>query len=66
MTLKRALLFCLLLSCRLAVAEPKIAVLGLAEEKSLESVAVQLAVDASNSRTAASFPAEALVCGADQ
>jgi ABC-type branched-subunit amino acid transport system substrate-binding protein len=55
MTLKRALLCCLLLSGRLAVAEPKIAVLGLAEEKSLESVAVQLAVDASNSRSASSF-----------
>lgn len=33
-------------------AEPKLAVLGLSEEKSLESVAVQLAVDASNSQTA--------------
>jgi ABC-type branched-subunit amino acid transport system substrate-binding protein len=52
MDLKKLLFLAALACCRSAAAEPKLAVLGLAEEKSLESVAVQLAVDASNSITA--------------
>ena len=52
MILKRALLFVLLALSGPALAEPKLAVLGLSDEKSLESVAVQLAVAAANSGTA--------------
>ena len=53
----RSLIAALILACcRPALAEPKLAVLGLSDEKSLESVAVQLAVDASNSVTAGTGP----------
>jgi hypothetical protein len=52
MTLKPALIAVLLIFSGPVCADSKLAVLGLSEEKSLESVAVQMAVDASNSGSA--------------
>jgi hypothetical protein len=52
MSLKQALFVAFVAFGGPAYADGKLAVLGLSEEKSLETVAVQLAVDASNSPTA--------------